>query len=126
MRSAFESWLVHNHKSTSSRISAICLSDDGSRLYVGLSDGLFEEHKLSHGQESITTTLVAKKNMGKTVRCSPNSRGPVSDLPVFGPMQHHVSELPACRRCSAYTSSQAPNGWQSCARACFRCCILTR
>ena len=67
MRSAFQSWLVHNHKSSSSRISAVCLSDDGSRLYLGLSEGQLEEHKLLYDNNTITSTLVAKKHLGKTV-----------------------------------------------------------
>ena len=67
MRSAFQSWLVHNHKSSTSRISAVCLSDDGSSLYLGLSEGQLEEYKLSHHASSVSSHLVAKKSVGKTV-----------------------------------------------------------
>ena len=63
----FRAHLCHTHKSQAQLISAVAVTDDGERLYLGLSDGQLEEHRLQQQGEAVTTTLVARKFVGKRV-----------------------------------------------------------
>lgn len=71
MSAAFRAHLAHTHRSSATPpqlISAVAVSDDGERLYLGLSDGQLEEHRLLQQGEAVATSLVARKVVGKRVR----------------------------------------------------------
>ena len=71
MSAAFRAHLAHTHRSSATPpqlVSAVAVSDDGERLYLGLSDGQLEEHRLLQQGEAVITSLVARKVVGKRVR----------------------------------------------------------
>ncbi|KAK9804448.1 hypothetical protein WJX73_002374 [Symbiochloris irregularis] len=65
MRTAFQAWLAHEHQGDSNRISAVAVSERGSTLYLGLSDGQLEEYKINSGPDGVWLSLEARKTVGK-------------------------------------------------------------
>ena len=56
---------VQSHNSI---ISALALSADGTKLYVGLSDGQLEEHRIVAAQSGAYLSLTARRHISKKVR----------------------------------------------------------
>lgn len=67
MRTAFDLWPALDHRSKSSKISSVAVSEDARILYLGLSDGQFEEHSIVCSQHGVRTSLRARKHIGKKV-----------------------------------------------------------
>lgn len=67
MRTAFQLWPALDHRNQASRISSVAVTENGSTLYLGLSDGQIEEHSISHAQPGVRTSLRARKHFGKKV-----------------------------------------------------------
>ena len=67
MRTAFDLWPALDHRSKSSKISSVAVSEDGRILYLGLSDGQIEEHSIVCNQHGVRTSLRARKHIGKKV-----------------------------------------------------------
>jgi hypothetical protein len=55
-------------QSRNSTISALALSADGTKLYVGLSDGQLEEHRIIAAQSGAYLSLTARRHISKKVR----------------------------------------------------------
>lgn len=66
-RTAFRVWPAYDHKAKNSVISAVAVEQAGARLYLGLSDGQLEEHRVQLGPSSIRVALGARKHVGKKV-----------------------------------------------------------
>lgn len=67
MRTAFQAWFAHTHRSHTSKISAIAAGVTGSKLYLGLTDGQLEEYNVSPGHDGVRLSLEARKHVGKQV-----------------------------------------------------------
>lgn len=65
MRTAFDLWPALDHRSKSSKISSVAVSEDARILYLGLSDGQIEEHSIVCSQHGVRTSLRARKHIGK-------------------------------------------------------------
>jgi hypothetical protein len=50
-----------------STISALALSADGTKLYVGLSDGQLEEHRIVAARSGAYLSLTARKHISRKV-----------------------------------------------------------
>lgn len=66
-RTAFRLWPVHEHRTRGSTISALALSADGGKLYIGLSDGQLEEHRIVSALSGAHLSLTARKHVSKKV-----------------------------------------------------------
>ena len=73
MRTAFQAWLAHEHRSPTSRVSAVAVGSGGSTLYVGLSDGQLEEYKVNSDSQRVWLSLEARKTVGKQVKGAQSS-----------------------------------------------------
>ena len=83
-RTAFRLWPVHEHRASGSVISALALSADGGRLYVGLSDGQLEEHRIVASASGAYLSLTARKHISKKVWMQLVTRpGSRASAPVF-------------------------------------------
>ena len=67
MRTAFNLWPALDHRSKSSKISSLAVTEDARTLYLGLSDGQIEEHSIAGNQQGVRTSLRARKHVGKKV-----------------------------------------------------------
>ena len=67
MRTAFNLWPALDHRSKTSKISSVAVSEDARTLYLGLSDGQIEEHGIVCSQQGVRTSLRARKHVGKKV-----------------------------------------------------------
>ena len=74
MRTAFNLFPAHDHRSTTSKISSVAVTEDARTLYLGLSDGQIEEHSIAGGQQGVRTSLRARKHVGKKVAPSPKQQ----------------------------------------------------
>ena len=66
----FRAHLVHTHRSSAAPpqlISAVAVSDAGDKLYLGLSDGQLEEHRVLQQGDAVESSLIARKYVGKRV-----------------------------------------------------------
>ena len=68
MRTAFNSWPAHDHRSKASKISSLAVTEDARTLYLGLSDGQVEEYSITCSQQGVKTSLRARKHIGKKVQ----------------------------------------------------------
>ena len=113
----FQAHLVLTHKSSASQaqlVSAIAVSEAGDRLWLGLSDGQLEEHKLQQQGQAVTTSLVARKYVGKRVS---RRRMPA----VAGPARHcrgRVALTWACMHVQPITDVTVLEGAQRLAITC--------
>eukprot|EP00884_Botryococcus_braunii_P004337 jgi/Botrbrau1/13904/Bobra.0017s0011.1 len=64
-RTAFRVWPAYDHKSKTSVISAVAVDQSGGRLYLGLTDGQLEEHRIQAGTTAMRVALGARKHVGK-------------------------------------------------------------
>lgn len=64
-RNAFQTFPALDH--AGSLITAIALDQQGQRLFLGLSTGYIEEHRIGVGNSGIKASVVAKKNVSKKV-----------------------------------------------------------
>ena len=67
MRTAFNLFPALDHRSNTTRISSVAVTEDARTLYLGLSDGQIEEHSVTSGQQGVRTSLRARKHIGKKV-----------------------------------------------------------
>lgn len=68
MRNAFEIWPAHVHKAKNSQISSVAVNQAADRLYLGLTDGQLEEHRIVSGSAGLRASLGARKNVSRKVR----------------------------------------------------------
>jgi hypothetical protein len=73
-RTAFRVWAAYDHKSKASVITAVAVDQSGTRIYLGLSDGQLEEHRIGFGASGLRVVLGARKHVGKKV-CPPRVLG---------------------------------------------------
>ena len=67
MRTAFQAWHAHDHRSQTSRVSAVAVGSQADKLYLGLTDGQLEEYNIVLGQHGVRLSLQARKHVGKQV-----------------------------------------------------------
>lgn len=79
MRTAFNLWPALDHRSNTSKISSVAVTEDARTLYLGLSDGQIEEHSMPGDQQGVKTSLRARKYVGKKVASFANSSICASD-----------------------------------------------
>ena len=68
MRNAFEIWPAHVHRAKNSQISCVAVNQAADRLYLGLTDGQLEEHRIVSGSAGLRASLGARKNVSRKVR----------------------------------------------------------
>ncbi len=66
-RTAFNLWAAHDHRSKTSLISTVAVDDAGERMYLGLTDGQLEEHRIDVTLQDVRVSLGARKHVGKKV-----------------------------------------------------------
>lgn len=67
-RTAFNIWPAYEHLSKTSVISTVAVDDAGEHMYLGLSDGQLEEHRVSTVEHDVRVSLGARKHVGKKVQ----------------------------------------------------------
>lgn len=71
VRTAFTAALVLDRRQQAqdtSATSAVAIDSTGQRLYVGLEDGVLEEHALVRGTEGVRAALAARRHAARKVR----------------------------------------------------------
>ena len=66
-RTALKRIFLLEHKSKTSLISSIAIASDGGSVYLGLTDGQIEEHRILPGSLGYQAFLSARKHLGKKV-----------------------------------------------------------
>ena len=69
-RTAFNIWPAYEHLSKTSLISTVAVDDAGEHMYLGLTDGQLEEHRVSTAEQDVRVSLGARKHVGKKVQPS--------------------------------------------------------
>ncbi len=67
-RTAFQLIPAVEHKSQKSVVSTVALDGSGQHLYVGTSDGQFEEHRITSTVNDTRVVLGARRHIGKKVK----------------------------------------------------------
>lgn len=69
-RTAFTAALLldRRHAANTAAITAVAVDQAGCRLYLGLEDGVLEEHAILHSSAGVRASLAARKHAAKKVR----------------------------------------------------------
>ena len=67
-RTAFNIWPAYEHLNKTSLISTVAIDDAGEHMYLGLTDGQLEEHRVSTEEQAVRVSLGARKHVGKKVQ----------------------------------------------------------
>ena len=67
-RTAFTAALVLDRRQQAGAISAVGVDQAGRRLYLGLEDGVLEEHAIVRNELGARASLAARKHAAKKVR----------------------------------------------------------
>lgn len=118
MRTAFNLFPALDHRSNTSRISSVAVTEDARTLYLGLSDGQIEEHSIASYQQGVKTSLRARKHIGKKVA---PLHSVVTGLHVA--YSFTLLALP-CSQCRTYVTCTQLIGWPLYAMA--SCCSWTK
>ena len=122
MRVAFHSWPAHDHRSKSSKISSVAVTEDAHTLYLGLSDGQVEEYSIHCDQEGVKTSLRARKHIGRKVHTDKcHCCNPFMLCSVFAP-EH--TESTCCSQCKTYVTCGQHIAWHW--YAMVSCCCWTK
>ena len=118
MRTAFHLFPALDHRSHTSKISSVAVTEDARTLYLGLSDGQIEEHSIASSQQGIRTSLRARKHIGKKVV-------PLhSMVPGFQVAHAFILLALPCSQCKIYVICTQLIGWPLYAMA--SCCSWTK
>ena len=63
-RDVFNSTLIIDRKAV---ITAVAIDHDGSRLFIGLEDGILEEYSLQSDEKAVAASLTARKPISARV-----------------------------------------------------------